>query len=988
MKEENNRKNNNFEMNNWKNISQNNNSSNKLIYQLKNDISSEDQKENLDSNKAYLMSDNSQSAINPLNKSREYLNTSNITSNNNLFTLIEYNNIEKMNELLKQDNSHINDLNEEGLSLLHIAVIKGNIKMINLLLSYGADPNILSDKMKQTPLHLAYLNQNSLTEDIIKELLKFNANESIFDKNNKKPNDYLSSTSKKKRLKNFNIYYTNENNNSQFSHSDDKKNYINNVTGNTVTVVTIDNHLDSFLTTNKEEESKNNLNSNTNSTNNKVIQTPIKLDIDYDFNDIISLNNSGNKTNNQINNELKINLNKLEGNKNNENESCRRHYTFGKEEDFLKFQKKSKELSYDINNDINNNNIIINNNLENIDINNNYFSEGLKRKNSEIKDEEEEPKDSNSNPNKNDIDITQKEDEILTDSLEENNQNEKEYNDEEKEEENKELNDSLKNSNISNKENNIHNSFNLNNNSLTYTESINVNGSNFQSKNKLNNLNIQNGNNNNINENIDNEKEVINEIVLSPYPNDKNLDIINMEKNEQKTEEISDIDDILLTKIITKKRDSFRKSNKNGNLPRVSIYSTNVNRNFRNSAYNNNILMEKNDLLNNSLKSNKTSKTNYLSPPGNLNKISKDNKNSIKYLYKKKNNNNLINRSNSYKNNKITIDNRTDSRIGFSGDVTQFSTQTQNNKKKYNSKDKIKVIMNENSGQNSLINNSKITEFHYNDNTFNNNSNTNDYNCNEVIENANLIYLKYWLNNIGLIEFESNFTNNNVYNINDLIERMKSYQTKLSYETLESILKIRTPGYIFRILCKLEADAGLIDPKIVKFMIRDEINNDSKNLKKSIRNNESNLNISITKSYYQCLNCCKLNQVKKGKKNDLKYFLLRYNLLNLYQNFYHNGFDMIEYVIVQMYSSFPINDDILENYFHIYNEKQRKSTLKAIVSEMKIINRFMNSDEYNNNCDKNKTKYDNIIFEENYNQDKTKIHVKNSNILESDCFLF
>ena len=68
MKEENNRKNNNFEMNNWKNISQNNNSSNKLIYQLKNDISSEDQKENLDSNKAYLMSDNSQSAINPLNK--------------------------------------------------------------------------------------------------------------------------------------------------------------------------------------------------------------------------------------------------------------------------------------------------------------------------------------------------------------------------------------------------------------------------------------------------------------------------------------------------------------------------------------------------------------------------------------------------------------------------------------------------------------------------------------------------------------------------------------------------------------------------------------------------------------------------------------------------------------------------------------------------------------------------------------------------------
>ena len=40
----------------------------------------------------------------------------------------------------------------------------------------------------------------------------------------------------------------------------DKKSYTNNNTGNTVTVVTIENHLDSFLTTNKEEENKSNIN--------------------------------------------------------------------------------------------------------------------------------------------------------------------------------------------------------------------------------------------------------------------------------------------------------------------------------------------------------------------------------------------------------------------------------------------------------------------------------------------------------------------------------------------------------------------------------------------------------------------------------------------------------------------------------------------------------------------------------------------------------
>ena len=222
---------------------------------------------------------------------------------------------------------------------------------------------------------------------------------------------------------------------------------------------------------------------------------------------------------------------------------------------------------------------------------------------------------------------------------------------------------------------------------------------------------------------------------------------------------------------------------------------------------------------------------------------------------------------------------------------------------------------------------------------------------------------------------------------------MKSYQTKFRFEDLENTLKIRVPGYIYRILCKLEADAGLIDPKIVKFMLREGINNDSgknNNLIRSINNNKSdkNMNISISQSYYQCLNCCKMNQIKKEKKNDLKYFLIRYNLVHLYQNFNHNGFDLIEYVIIQMYSSFPINEDILENCFHIYDENQRRIVLKAIVAEMKKINKFLNSEEYNNS-DKNKIKYDNIIFKDDLNKDKSKISMKNKdNSFLDNCKVF
>ena len=998
MEEQNQTQNRSLEMNKYKNLYQNNSTPSPFSSKLKNNIFPENNKENVDSNKQYLISDNSQSAINPLSKSRENLNTSN---NTNLFTAVEYNDIERVNELLKQDNSQINDLNEEGLSLLHIAVIKANIKMINLLLSYGADSNILSDKKKQTPLHLAYLNQNSLTEEIIKELMKYNANDNIYDSKNKKPSDYMCSSYKKNRHKKYNLYSNNDNSNSNIEYNNsDKKSYINNNTGNTVTVVTIDNHLDSFLTTNKEDEVKSNQNNINTNSNNTIIQTPTKLDVDYDFNEILSINNSVEKSNNQINNKINLNNNNnKEKNKKNE-EQLRRQYTFGKEEDYLKFLNKNNDLCIDINN------IKINNldKIDNIDIKNNCLNNN--KDDNKNNEEEYQKNNLNENTDKEDLDKTPKENELLQDSLEEENnvinENENIGEEDEKEEENQELYDSLKNSNLSNKDNNIQNSFNLNNNSLTYTESINVNGSNFQSKNKIsnNNINIPKGSNNNTNENEENDKDNNEEIILKSPNNHNNININkendnDNDNNEQNKKYINNkIDDAFLAKIIIKKRDSFKQVNKNRNLSRGSIYSiNNTNENFRHSTFNNAFNFGENDIFHNSLKSNKSNRSNYLSPSIMNNKILGDNKN-IKYLNKqnkKDSYNNFTNRNNTYKNNNTVIHNGNDSKIGFSGDATQYSTQSQNNKIKkiFSSRDKIKVIMNENSSPN-FYNNDKITEFNCTDNMINYNTNLNIYNNNEIVGNSvNLTYLKYWLNNIGLIEVYSNFINHNVYDIKILVERMKSYQTKLRYETLESILKIRTPGYVYRILCKLEADAGLIDPKIVKFMLKEENNSNSKsNIIRSINNNENNFNISMTQSYYKCFNCCKLNQIKKQKKNDLKYFLLRYDLIHLYQNFYHNGFDMIEYVIIQMYSSFPINDDILENYFHIYDEKQRANTLKAIVAEMKIINRFMNSDEYNNNCDKNKVKYENVFFEENDNKDKSNIYANNSKNNESDCVLF
>jgi hypothetical protein len=256
-------------------------------------------------------------------------------------------------------------------------------------------------------------------------------------------------------------------------------------------------------------------------------------------------------------------------------------------------------------------------------------------------------------------------------------------------------------------------------------------------------------------------------------------------------------------------------------------------------------------------------------------------------------------------------------------------------------------MKNNNKGLN--FNNKLISEFIINDSLFQRNDykDLSDINDNND-ENRN--YLKTWLKNIDLFQYYNNFLENDVYDINKLVSLMKSNETKLKYDDIERLLGIKKPGHIFRILVKLEIDCELIDTKIVKFMI-----------KKLNKETDKYFQISISNGY-EC-GCFKNNAIPIPK-NELKTFLKRNNIMKFYQNFYHNGFELIEYVIIQMYSSFPINDDTLENCFHIYEEEDRVNVLKCIINEMEKINLFVNSKEYENRSDKDKIKYENIQLED------------------------
>ena len=837
-------------------------------------------------------SSNTITNINPLSKSKD----SNLNHNNfnqNLFLAVEYNDLEKASKILFQDKSQLNTLNEEGLSPLHIAVIKANLKMIDLLLQNGANPNILTNKKNQTPLHLAYLNQNSLTEEILQELLNYNAQENLLDSKNKKPIDYMNGNYFRKKQDENKL--TNENSNVNNNVNSD----------NTVTVVTIDNHLDSFMTTNKEEDNKsrNSINTNNNINNNNIMNNSIEI--------IQTPKKNECENNNNFNYIYEVNK-----------PHCRRQYTFGKEEDYIKLKNSNID------------NMNSNTNINNINKNNNNVEE-----------------------------ITQK----LCVSID-TISNDKD-----------DLNDSLEaefNDNKDNTENNLNKGL-ISNSILSYTESVNNNCSSNQSKISKENINVYS---NNINDIYDNEIE---------------LKIPQLENNNIKKESNDNnlnIDD-LYKKLIIKKRDSLIKSHRScisgvsGNRGKrnIEINITNdnsINNNTYNkfNIYNNNNDDEKDNINNNSNNTNNTNKT----------VIHNSKENSLRNATIIHNNNGFYEtcrENNFYKNNTIE------------GTYSVFSTKSQTKNKNHQ-----KVSNNKTS---------KITEFNYlenkenNDNNFyydnnlsNNNSfdsnNNNDieniinennfnsnFNDNSINNKLNNNILKLWLTDIELQNYYPNFMNKPYNNIPNLINRMKNFQTKLKYDDFELPLKIRKPGHIYRILCKLEIDANLIDNKIVKFMLKNykpfNIND------KNYFNNDNiaggnNIKLMMSEDYH-CLGCCKSDKCYKSiNKNDLRSFLKRYGLMNFYQNFYHNGFEIIEYVILQMYGSYPINDEILENCLHVYDEADRNKILKVIVREMKKINDFLTSDEYSENIHKDLINYENVFFEGDDEDDgKISIRFENSN---------
>ena len=228
-----------------------------------------------------------------------------------------------------------------------------------------------------------------------------------------------------------------------------------------------------------------------------------------------------------------------------------------------------------------------------------------------------------------------------------------------------------------------------------------------------------------------------------------------------------------------------------------------------------------------------------------------------------------------------------------------------------------------------------------------------------------------WLISCDLLCYYNLLIKNKIYNIDEYIDKIKKNQISITYKNIED-LGIKKPGHIFRFLLRLKIDTKIIDPFIYN-VILDKYN----------RNSLNDIKLNSSNNIFNCC-CFRENTLKIDKKsisnnnsayndtyladnsNDIFAFLKKLNLLWLKENFIHNGFDQVEFIMIQMFSDYIFNKEILNEYLHIYNDEDKKKVLKKLFEEKKNI-----CNEYNLDYDINE---ENQILTPRTNEEATQSH--------------
>ena len=327
-----------------------------------------------------------------------------------------------------------------------------------------------------------------------------------------------------------------------------------------------------------------------------------------------------------------------------------------------------------------------------------------------------------------------------------------------------------------------------------------------------------------------------------------------------------------------------------------------------------------------------------------------------------------------------------------------------------------------NSGSSSYrnSNNQNILISDKNNNIYITKNNNNSYRLSikphRTIANSILIRLRDWLISCDLLCYYNILIKNNMYDIDRYINDIRNNKINLSYKDIEE-LGIKKPGHIFRLLLKLEVDAGKIDNNLYNYIIEKfnintvtnngiltssisdikccglnccSTNNNYNYSNRRIINNNSNI---FSDNYYSNNYGDNTNETENDYCEDIVYvdifsFLKKKNLWRFKENFIHNGFDQIEYVLIQLFSKYSFDKNILNDYMHIYLDDEKNYVLKKLYSEKKKISKILGF-QYNE-AELKQILLSQSSSADNYNNYMSSVVGTNSNIHNNDscCSIF
>jgi hypothetical protein len=267
---------------------------------------------------------------------------------------------------------------------------------------------------------------------------------------------------------------------------------------------------------------------------------------------------------------------------------------------------------------------------------------------------------------------------------------------------------------------------------------------------------------------------------------------------------------------------------------------------------------------------------------------------------------------------------------------------------------------------------------------------------NMIIHDKESLHIYNWLKEIDLLIYLSLFLKKKIYSLQKTISDLSKKKVIITPSDIRKI-GIKIPGHVYRIFTKLELDAGLIDKRIYDYLIILKIEEEEKNKGTLIKEKEGE---ESSQSIYECggCNCCSLKRshvkIKVDKKNkvenspilNLDKWLRNINMYKYKQNFIKKGFDKIEFFILQMFSSIPLEEKIFEKEMNIENNNDIDLFILQLNKDVKFIsNKFKKKRSSSVETDKEKvTKY--LLTNHTYNSQESEKKIERASSYNCNIF--